>query len=162
MVNRELPHVLILPEDDANRQLANGFWLKIALERQRQLYVERSVGGWNKVLDTFNDAHVAAMDRTPNRFMILLVDFDGRDDRLGQIRARIPQRLAERVFILGALTDPEALRHDLGSYEQIGSKLAQDCRENKNETWGHDLLRHNAGELARLRQQIVPILFNPV
>lgn len=30
-VNKERPHVLILPEDDANRQLANGFQLDFAL-----------------------------------------------------------------------------------------------------------------------------------
>jgi hypothetical protein len=26
-VNKYLPHVLVLPEDDANRQMANGFFL---------------------------------------------------------------------------------------------------------------------------------------
>jgi hypothetical protein len=29
MVNRYLPHVLVLPEDDANRQIANGFVLDL-------------------------------------------------------------------------------------------------------------------------------------
>jgi hypothetical protein len=37
--------------------------------------------------------------------------------------------------------------------------MARDCREETEETWGHELLRHNAGELARLREQVRPILF---
>ncbi len=36
---------------------------------------------------------------------------------------------------------------------------AQDCREDTDTIWGHDLLRHNASELARLRHQVRPILF---
>jgi hypothetical protein len=63
------------------------------------------------------------------------------------------------VFILGTLTEPEALKRDLGSYETIGLALAQDCRDETDTTWGHDLLRHNAGELERLRETVRPILF---
>ena len=37
-VNKYLPHVLVLPEDDANRQLANGFLLDPnLLDRRIQL-----------------------------------------------------------------------------------------------------------------------------
>jgi hypothetical protein len=74
-------------------------------------------------------------------------------------QARIPERLADRVFILGALSEPEALKANLGSYETIGLKMARDCREETNTTWGHDLLRHNASELDRLRERVRPILF---
>jgi hypothetical protein len=63
------------------------------------------------------------------------------------------------VFILGALTKPEALKADLGDYEIIGLKMARDCREETDTTWGHRLLRHNSSELDRLRASVRPILF---
>jgi hypothetical protein len=37
--------------------------------------------------------------------------------------------------------------------------MAQDCRDETGTIWGHELLRHNAGELARLRDHVRPILF---
>jgi hypothetical protein len=36
-VNEHQPHVLILPEDRANLQLANGFHLEVPWHRQRQM-----------------------------------------------------------------------------------------------------------------------------
>ena len=67
--------------------------------------------------------------------------------------------LSDRVFILGTLTEPEALKGALGSYEKIGRDLATDCREETDKTWGHKLLRHNTGELDRLRPHARLILF---
>ena len=91
--------------------------------------------------------------------MILLIDLDGREDRLQYAKSQIPERLTDRVFILGALTEPEALKADLGDYETIGLKMARDCRDETNETWGHRLLQHNSSELDRLRVKVRPILF---
>jgi hypothetical protein len=157
-VNRYQPHVLVLPEDDANRQLANGFLLDQDLSTWGiQVLVE--AGGWSDVLEHFLLDHVVEMDRYPDRFMILLIDFDGREERLPYAKSRIPERLTDRVFILGAFTEPEALKADLGSYEAIGLELARDCREETNKTWGHPLLRHNTSELDRLRASVRPILF---
>jgi hypothetical protein len=99
------------------------------------------------------------MDRYPARFIVLLIDFDGREDRLQDAKTRIPERLSDRVFILGAFSEPEALKANLGYYETIGLAMARDCREATNTTWGHDLLRHNATELDRLREHVRPILF---
>ena len=91
--------------------------------------------------------------------MVLLIDFDGQPGRLAEAKAVIPERLANRVFVLGVLTEPEALRTDLGSYETIGKALARDCSENGNLTWGHPLLQHNMLEVNRLRNHVGPILF---
>jgi hypothetical protein len=116
-------------------------------------------GGWRKVLKQFESDHVSRMDRFPDRFMVLLIDFDGKQDRLKKARAAIPERMVGRVFVLGAWTKPEALRAELGAYEHIGSVMADDCREDTGTTWGHDLLRHNASELERLREHVRSILF---
>ena len=67
-VNRHNPHVYVLPEDDANRQLANGFWQEVDWNRQRQMYVLSVAGGWNEVLRLFELVHVAEMDRCHHRF----------------------------------------------------------------------------------------------
>lgn len=157
--NNYPPHVSVLPEDDANRQLVAGFRLDPYLSSHR-VNVLRVAGGWIKVLDYFQSRHIAEMRKNQNRFMVLLIDFDGREDRLDKAKAVVPGDLKDRVFILGAWGEPEDLRRSgLGSYETIGKALAKDCREGTDTAWGHPLLRHNAGELDRLRQHVRPILF---
>ncbi|MCC6363739.1 MAG: hypothetical protein IT165_09450 [Bryobacterales bacterium] len=92
--------------------------------------------------------------------MILLIDFDGFEKRLDTARARIPSNLVDRVFILGARTEPEELKAaNLGSYERIGLAMAKNCRENPGTIWSHDFLRNNDNELSRLRTAVNAILF---
>lgn len=158
-VNKNRSHVFVLPEDDANRQLAKSFHLNIELSQQRQMQVLPVAGGWREVLSLFKSDHIAEMNRYPHRFMVLLIDFDNDVKRFDTAKAAIPEDVADRVFVLGALTNPEELKANLGSYETIGSTLAQDCRDNTYAKWGHDLLRHNAGELDRLREHVRSILF---
>jgi hypothetical protein len=158
-VNKFQRHVFVLPEDDANRQIANGFILDPSL-LNRQIQVLRAAGGWLRVVERFKSQYIDRMDRNSLTSMVLLIDFDGHPERLTKAQAEIPEQLAERVFILGVLTRPEALKQaGLGSYEEIGLALAKDCREGTDTVWGHDLLRHNAIELDRLRSSVLPILF---
>ena len=125
----------------------------------RQIQPLETAGGLTKVLDRFKSNEVGGMERYPGRLMVLLIDFDGKDNRLGVAKAVIPEHLADRVFVLAAWTEPEDLKSaSLGSYEAIGRAMAQDCRQNTDTVWGHELLRHNAGELARLCERIQPIL----
>jgi hypothetical protein len=161
-VNRYQPHVFVLPEDDANRQLANGFLLYPSLSI-RNIQVLTEVGGWTRLLDRFKSDHVSEMQLYPDRFMVLLIDFDDSNDRLRDAQAAIPRDLSERVFILGVRSEPEALRKaKLGSFENIGLKMAQDCHEGTDAIWGHKLLRHNGNELVRLRRCVRPILFQSI
>jgi hypothetical protein len=158
-VNKFQPHVFVLPEDDANRQLANGF----VLELGRQIQVLPVAGGWNEVLSRFKSDHTVGMERYSDRYMVLLIDFDGRPNRLAVVKDVIPQNLADRVFVLGTLEQPEALtRAGLGSYETIGSALSRECREGTATIWSHSLLQHNAGEVERLSERVRPILFPPL
>jgi len=46
MVNRYRPHIYILPEDDANRQLANGF---VFNTDSSQVHTLTEAGGWTHV-----------------------------------------------------------------------------------------------------------------
>jgi hypothetical protein len=150
----------VLPEDDADRELANGFILELDWSPRDRIKVLHEAGGWRKVLDIFQSVHVAEMDHWPERFMVLLIDCDGHEDRLEELKAAVPKHLSDRVFILGVLTEPEDLKPDLGpALEEIGSGMAKDCRENTDAIWGHRLLRHNASEVERLRKQVRAILF---
>lgn len=111
----------MLPEDDANRQVANGFVLVFPT---RQIQILPEAGGWAQVRDRFTTEHIAGMERYPHRLMVLLVDFDGNANRLQDIQTGIPGNLRQRVFVLGTLTEPEDLtRVGLGSYETIGRGL---------------------------------------
>ena len=151
--------MLVLPEDDANKELANGFWLQVDWTRQRQMQVLPVAGGWNEVLERFKSDHVMEMERRLERFMVLLIDFDGKPSRLTTAKNAIPGHLADRVFVLGAWSRPEDLKAALGPYERIGQAMADDCRNATHVTWGHQLLQHNASELQRLRQRVCAILF---
>ncbi len=57
-------------------------------------------------------------------------------------------------------SEPEALkRAGLGSLDDIGLKLAIECREERRELWKHDLLEINASELDRLQHIVRGFLF---
>ena len=162
-VNRNLPHIFVLPEDDANRQLVNGFVLELT-RNVRQIQALPEAGGWLKALGRFDnprDSHLTSLRKYPNSFLVVMIDGDGEEARFDEARRKIPADLSDRIFILGVWTEPEALKKDLGSYEKIGRALAQDCREGTARTWGHALLRHNETEVARLRERVRPILFVP-
>lgn len=159
-VNKYQPHALILPEDDANRQIANGFQLSLPQSALKTVQVLPPADGWREVLIRFESDHVAYMDRNVHRSIILLIDFDEDSTRLDVVRNCIPQRLRDRVFVLGAWNEPEKLKSEgLGTYEQIGSAVGEGCREDNQKVWDHRLLRHNEGELRRLREHVRPILF---
>lgn len=162
MTNKYLPHVFVLPEDDANRQIANGFILHPGL-KSRVIQVLPPPGGWSHVVENFCTNQAADLRRYAERRMVLLIDYDGQfPQRLEDIREQIPVDLSERVFILGVLSEPEDLKRDLrhSGLEKIGEALADDCSQNTQQVWGNHLLRHNHDELERLIQDVKPFLFN--
>jgi hypothetical protein len=158
-VNKYKSHLLVLPEDDANRQLANGFDLNLS---SRQYHVEEVAGGWHRVCERFVSDHITPMQNNPDRFVVLLIDFDNDLSRRETVKSHIPADLRDRVFVIGTRSNPEALKKaGLGTYETIGSLLADDCRDDSQLTWGHELLRHNEDELTRLRDTVRDFLFHP-
>jgi hypothetical protein len=134
--------------------MLNGFLLEFPTRQIQGLPV---AGGWKKVLSQFNSNEVAGMERYPERLMVLLMDFDGRSERLAEAKAVIPSCLLDRMFVLGVWTEPEKLKAGLGSFETIGRALARDREQGTDAIWGHNLLRHNAAELARLCEHFGPM-----
>ena len=166
-VNRYKPHILVLPEDDANRQIANGFLLDLSLNTSA-IQVLREAGGWLDVMKKFTEEQIPKMRQFPKSMIALLIDFDDKkpdhlsyEDRLNFIKGKIPDDLKTRVFVLGSRIAPEQLKKDMNKhFEEIGEFLAKDCNENTNETWGHHLLKHNENELKRMRSSVKPFLFS--
>lgn len=147
--NRYDPHLFVLPEDDANRQIANGFY---SLFGKRQIRILTEARGWSGVCRTFEDDHVPYMRKFTKAFMVLVVDFDADPDRKAAMQRCIPDDLRDRVFVLGAWTEPEDLRRaGLGPFETIGEALGLDCPPAAQGIWSHALLTHNAGEIGRFQ-----------
>ena len=159
MANKYLPHVLVLPEDDANADLVNGFMLHHAL-KPRAIQVLPCAGGWPKVRKIFIDKYISLMKRLPERRIVLLIDFDKNETRFEHFLSAVPDELRDRVFIIGTWKDAEAVSgYDLGSRETVGYKLAEECFSDKRELWNHEQLKCNASELARMTDLIKTIVF---
>jgi hypothetical protein len=158
-INRNRSHVLVVPEDEANRQIANGFLLDPHLDGRR-IQVLPPSGGWKRVVRAFTDVHVREMRRYPARRMVLLIDFDRDRQRLSGVRDKIPVDLSDRVFVLGVISEPEHLRTTTGkTFEEIGKALADDCANDTRtvDGWGHDLLSHNEAELDHMDRTVPPV-----
>jgi len=69
-MNKYRPHVLVLPEDDANRQIANGFLLWPSLKDQN-IQILPSAGGWTAVRDKLHTL-LPDISKYPDRIMVLL------------------------------------------------------------------------------------------
>ncbi|MBC1238000.1 hypothetical protein [Nostoc sp. 2RC] len=159
-INKYQPHVFVLPEDDANRQIANGFILNQNLNN-RAIQILPPAGGWKIVLERFTNDYAATMRQYPQRMIVLLIDFDESEDRLSYAQSQIPSDLIDRVFVIGVLSEPESLKRDIRKdFESIGKALAKDCSDKTNELWGHHLLKHNQTELERMISNVKPFLFN--
>ena len=159
-VNKYLPHILVLPEDEADSDIANGFLLHHQLN-DRSIQVLPYVGGWQVVVEKFTKSFITTMRQYPQRRMVLLIDFDTNDDRFEYVSQHIPGDLKDRVFVLGILDEPETLKRSLGqSFEAIGEALAANCADNTDGLWNHDLLKHNRPELERMMVSVKPFLFN--
>ena len=148
-VNKYKKHLLILPEDDANRQIALGFILDPGLD-ERAVQILPPSGGWSKAVESFEQNHATKMRSYPKRAMLLLIDFDNDENRSARVKTRISGGLIDRVFILGTKSEAEDLKRAFAqdnSFEDIGKKLAEDCANQVYDIWRHKLLEHNRDEL---------------
>ncbi len=161
-MNREKPHIVILPEDDANREIANGILMNSNV-KQRTIKILPPAGGCRKTADKFEKDIIPQMSTYPDMNVIMMIDFDekkGSVNNSSYANSKIPDHLKHRVFVLGVFSEPEQLKKGNGSYETIGEKLAEDCYNNTDTLWRYQLLKHNHRELHRMSPVIKPIIFN--
>ncbi|MCK0505727.1 hypothetical protein [Aromatoleum anaerobium] len=96
-LNRERPHLLVLPEDDATRSIANGF----IDATTGQMQVLNPVRGWPNVLHQFEVDHVIQLRKYRHRHLVLLIDFDDEyPNRLTYFQSAIPKDVEDRVYVL--------------------------------------------------------------
>src|SRR5690606_29462498 len=136
-MNKYRPHLYVIPEDDADRQIANGFVLHARVDSRRVQVVEPA-GGWSRVLDIFEEEYLPLLQNL-HTHVVLLIDFDKTPtERRASFNSVIPENLWDRVFVIGPRETPERLRQSLErTYEEIGRSLADDCDGGRLETWSH-------------------------
>ncbi len=159
-MNKYLPHLLVIPEDDEDRQIADGFANHFKVDQTR-IKVENVAGGWRNVLKRFQDEIIQYLRQYTKGHALLLIDFDGEfDDRIVMCQQTIPQDVKARVFVVGALFEPKDLKSDLKLHcEAIGEALANDCDSGTLTHWNHAQLQHNDDERLRLMQSVKEFLF---
>lgn len=69
-MNRFAPHVYVIPEDDRDRQLADGFWQHDQVKTSRMKVVEPA-GGWNEVLKKFQTEYINLLRQYPLGHVIM-------------------------------------------------------------------------------------------
>lgn len=156
-VNRYRPHLLVLPEDDATRSLAVGF----VDATVGQMEVRRPARGWAHVREEFINSHVQELRRFKECHLVLLIDFD--DDftnRMSEFQKVIPIDIADRVYVLGALTEAETLKRDTEmKLGPLGQRLAKECEDGGFNLWACAQLQHNHPEVQRLNGTVKSFLF---
>lgn len=159
MVNRYLPHLLILAEDEATRAIASGFIDVTIIGAPIQ--VLRAARGWGDVLSQFLTTYAAEMVKYPDMHMILLIDFDNQYSvRFADFMSKIPATLHNRTFILGALDEAEsACKLSQLNKLNLGHALAQECRSSTFNHWNNSQLCHNISECGRLLTKLPNFLF---
>jgi hypothetical protein len=158
-MNRYERHVYVIPEDDADRQIADGFVFHYGID-DRRMQVMPPAGGWRIVLKIFQEEYIQLLGRFPLANVVMLIDFDGHfAERRDEFEQAIPGDLKARVFVLGSLDTPETLKKVLGkNFEAIGESLAEDCVGDATVVWGHAHLVHNEQDRLRLRHSVRPFL----
>ncbi len=160
-MNKYESHVYVIPEDDRDRQIAEGFRLHHEVDARR-IQVMPLAGGWPNVLKTFQDEYIQTLQNYPKAHVVMLIDFDGQiEKRRAKFEQAIPDDLKVRVFVVGSRDEPETLKRALTiGFEEIGKTLANDCAADSAIHWDHEQLHHNDGERQRLVQTVKPFLFN--
>lgn len=161
-VNKYKPHLYVIPEDDADRQIADGFVL-YARVAARQVQVVEPAGGWARVLDVFKDEYIPILQSNAHAHVVMLIDFDKvPGQRLDWFKSEIPELVASRVFVIGPRGTPEQLRKSLrpGGFEKLGDSLAEECDTQRLSLWNHAMLSHNDSERLRMVQTVRPFLFS--
>jgi hypothetical protein len=160
-MNKYVPHVIVIPEDRADEQLANGFVDHDQVKAPR-IVVARPAGGWREVIKVYKEEYIPYLRGYKCAHVVMLIDFDNDyAARRPEIELEIPADLKDRTFVVGPADEPETLKAALvnGPFEDIGGALADECYKNTNIKWSHAHLVHNNPELARLSMTVKGFVF---
>ena len=161
-MNKSSEHVYVIPEDDADRQIAVGFIEHHSVKDSR-IKVMPVAGGWMNVLKTFVDEYIQNLKNNPKAHVVMLIDFDGWfEQRRKKFEQEIPDEIKPRVFVVGSKNTPQTLKRALNyqfSFSKIGDSLADECATGITKLWGHEQLTHNDPDRQHLNLTVKPFLF---
>lgn len=162
MSNKFRDHLVIVPEDQKNNDLINGFVNATSIA-SHAFQIQRIARGWINAVDSLQDMKLVSL---PLRRVLLVIDFDEKpESRNDQVHEKLSKFLTqneyERVYLLGTRSEPEDFRSTLKmSPEQVGAQLYLDCKTPQPGLWGHALFAHNLKTRARLIAEVLPFLIN--
>ncbi|MEY3221932.1 MAG: hypothetical protein RLZZ203_788 [Cyanobacteriota bacterium] len=156
------PQLIVLVEDDAHRQIVNGFCLDLNVAIDR-IHLLQEARGWVNVKDEFKEKYIQKLRQNINKHILLIIDRDVYQNREIHVRECIPEDIKNRVFILVFNPNPETLKDNKKdiqkSFKNIGKALAKACSERENGLWEHPVLLDNKPELERMILSVKLFLF---
>lgn len=168
-INRQQKHVIFFGEDEATRNLAQGF---IEGENINELRCDvwHTFGtGWKSTTEAME---LVGMSRYPLTHLILVIDLDRQEKHhIEDLKQEIDQTsFSDRVYVIGGSKDVQALQRAFTAANSIGKISAQDTgREIANQcfkdescvegVWCDPALEHNRTELERICRNLKDIIF---
>ena len=160
--NEYRPQLIVLVEDDAHRQIVNGFCLDINVAFDK-INLLQNAHGWVNVKDKFKENYIQKLRQNTQKYILLIIDRDVYQNRESHVRDIIREDIKNRVFILVFNPNPEKLKKDIQkSFKNIGEALAKSCSEDENGLWEHPVIIENKPELERMILCVKPFLFPKV
>lgn len=158
--NKYTQHLIVIPEDQAVRDMVNGFSTLLEIN-ERQFYVYDLARGWERGKETLLKLSKGYMREYPSSYALLIVDFDRNAHRGSEIKNQIPEEVRDRVFVVGVLNEPVNLKNSTGmKFEQLGLQIAEGCKDSNIDFWERqELLAHNVDEIRRLSKAVRNLFF---
>ena len=148
MPNKHKWHILVLPEDDATKQLGNGLARAFPAVENR-VQVLREARGWEHAMDMIPSLD---LKKYVQRRVLLIIDFDKDGNRLNFIKSKpfvVP--FSDRIYVIGCFDEAERLKNLVGenNLERVGERLGTDCNY-----WSSPLLANCKSDACRLKNEI--------
>lgn len=168
-INRQRKHVIFFGEDEATRNLAQGFCESEKINDLKCEVWSTYGTGWQSTIDAIETVR---MSRYPQTHLVLVIDLDRRgEDRIAALKREIANcPCKDRVYIIGCTKDVQALQRSFTPVNSIGKLSAQETgrtiadRSSKDVScmegvWGDSSLVHNKDELERLCRNLKDVIF---
>jgi len=149
-VDKFKPHLFIVPEDDADRQIAVGF--QMHLEAKGEMQIVDVARGWLKVVGVIKDEYVPLLKNNLNSHVLGIIDCDKDADRIAEQLENFPEDIRNRIFLLGVRS---AKMH----FAEIGEKLADECYKDELDLWNHEMLSYSSSEALRAKDVLRELVF---
>ncbi len=153
-VNLFKPHLVILPEDEKNRDIALAVQRHLPRAFANQIKIENPLRGWLKTLDAIDLVYQPNKDE---QYIVAVIDFD---DNLEERHQMIAKRFEENgynkghVFVIGAKSEAENVWQMPILQDKTLRLENEDYLKFTDRFWTSDQLVHNRATLEALCQMV--------